>query len=254
MMRCFLAVLLVSGLSTLAMAEPATPPTGGAELLCRPAILAAERAHAVPRGLMTAIGRVESGRRDPMSGISNPWPWTVNAEGQGYFFDTKAQALAAVRAMQARGVRSIDVGCMQVNLMHHPDAFASLDLAFDPTVNADYAARFLTELFSQTSAWPLAVGRYHSATPDLGEEYKRKVMAIWPEEQVAPVAVGSSALQRAWAATVSQPPPAFRRGEGWHIIPKTALPGQPVAPGRGLDSYRAMPVLAATRVPIRTGG
>ena len=51
-----------------------------------------------------------------------------------------------MRAVQAQGVRSIDIGCMQVNLMHHPNAFATLDAAFDPLANALYAARFLTEL------------------------------------------------------------------------------------------------------------
>ena len=65
----------------------------------------------------------------------------MNAEGQGFYYDTKVEAVAAVRAMQARGIRSIDVGCMQVNLMFHPDAFVSLDEAFDPMANARYAAK-----------------------------------------------------------------------------------------------------------------
>jgi hypothetical protein len=56
-----------------------------------------------------------------------PWPWAIDADGVGQFFATKAQAVAAVAALQAQGVHSIDVGCMQVNLMHHPDAFTSLD-------------------------------------------------------------------------------------------------------------------------------
>jgi hypothetical protein len=253
MSRCFLGILLVFSLMARAMGNPALLLPEGAELLCRPAIMAAERAHRVPRGLMTAIGRVESGRRDPSSGVSNPWPWTVNAEGQGSYYDTKAQAIAAVRAMQARGVRSIDVGCMQVNLMHHPDAFASLEAAFDPTVNTDYAGRFLTELYDQTHAWPAAVARYHSATPELGAAYQRQVMAIWPEEQGAPVVAEASPLQRAWAATLNQPPP-FRHAEGWHIIMKTASSGQAMTPGHGLDFYRTRPVAVASRVPMRVGG
>lgn len=183
MLRCYLLVFLLLCLVPPAMGEPAPLPLGSAALLCRPAIMAAERAHGVPHGLMAAIGRVESGRRDPVSGASNPWPWTVNAEGQGSFYDTKAQAVGAVRSMQARGIRSIDVGCMQVNLMHHPQAFASLEQAFDPAANARYASRFLTELFERTGAWPIAAEHYHSATPDLGADYGRKVMAVWPEEK-----------------------------------------------------------------------
>ncbi len=74
----------------------------------------------------------------------------MDAEGQGTFYDTKPQAIAAVRALQAGGVHSIDVGCMQVNLKHHPTAFGSLEQAFDPSANADYAAQFLVELHGQT--------------------------------------------------------------------------------------------------------
>jgi hypothetical protein len=97
------------------------------------------------------------------------------------------------------------------------------------------------------------VARYHSATPELGAAYQRQVMAIWPEEQGAPVVAAASSLQRAWAATLSTPPP-LHRGEGWHFIMQAATPDHPVTPGRGLDSYRSRPVMMATRSPIRDGG
>ena len=113
-----------------AAAQFLTMPPPGAQ--CRAAIAQAERAGGIPPQLLAAIGRVESGRRDPTSGSFAPWPWTVNAEGQGYFFDSKAEAITAVRKMRADGMRSIDVGCLQVNLMYHPKAFASLEDAFDP--------------------------------------------------------------------------------------------------------------------------
>jgi hypothetical protein len=113
----------------------------------------------------------------------HPWPWTINAEGEGRFFASKAEALAAVRDLQAKGVKSIDVGCMQVNLMHHPQAFASLEQAFDPAANAAYAARFLNVLYGQTRDWTRATAFYHSATPELGEAYQRKVAGALPLEQ-----------------------------------------------------------------------
>src|SRR5947209_17037892 len=103
------------------------PPAG----LCRTAIAAAERLHGIPDRLMQAIGVVESGRKDAQ-GNTAPWPWTINVEGVGQVFETKAEAIAAVNAHRARGARSIDVGCMQVNLLHHADAFTSLEEAFDP--------------------------------------------------------------------------------------------------------------------------
>jgi len=148
-------------------------------LACGQAIAIAERGARLPPQLLGAIGIVESGRPDA-KGTARPWPWTVNAENTGAFYDTKEAAIAAVQALQARGVRSIDVGCMQVNLMHHPDAFASLEEAFDPRANVAYAARFLQGLFAQLATWPRAAAAYHSQTPDIGADYERRVMAIWP--------------------------------------------------------------------------
>ncbi len=111
--------------------------------------------------------------------------------------------MAAVQAFQARACRSIDVGCMQVNLMYHPDAFASLDMAFDPMANAAYAARFLQQLFNQTNAWPLAAAAYHSFTPDLGADYARKVLAAWGVPQLP---VGSQLVTNGTAVAAAAAP------------------------------------------------
>jgi hypothetical protein len=153
---------------------PAAVPSPFAQ--CDAAIAAAAKLPGrVPRTLLPAIARVESGRLDPATGKVRPWPWTINVDGTGYFYDSKDAVIAAVKALQAKGKRSIDVGCMQVNLMHHPKAFAGLEEAFDPVANARYAVRFLVALYAQTKNWPLATAYYHSSTPDLGEEYQRLV-------------------------------------------------------------------------------
>jgi len=129
-------------------------------------------------GLLPALARVESGRPDG-AGAIRPWPWTIDVEGQGRFYATKAEAVAAVRELRASGVRSIDVGCLQVNLAHHPDAFADLDQAFDPAANALYAARFLNALHGRDHDWADAIAAYHSETPRLGTAYRARVLAIW---------------------------------------------------------------------------
>jgi hypothetical protein len=263
-MRLFyLAVAITAGLCGVGRAQaPAVSPAAQG-LLCRAAVAAAERTTGVPAHLLAAISRVESGRRDPGTGAIHPWPWTVNAEGQGYFFYTKAQAIAAVRTMQANGIRSIDVGCGQVNLMHHPDAFPDLETAFDPHANTAYAARFLKELFAQTGDWNKATGLYHSATPELGDEYRQKVMAVWPEEQKSDLP-GASPLAQAWGATMAAPPPpGFVRiiraqpigmQQTARVILQTPVGGI-APPGRGLDAYRAMPIgLAFQPSPRRVGG
>jgi Transglycosylase SLT domain len=227
-----------------------------ASRLCRPAILAAERSFAIPDHLLAAIAHVESGRRDPVSGSFDPWPWTINADGQGSFYDTKAEAVAAVQAMRARGVRSIDVGCMQISLLHHPDAFASLDQAFDPSANATYGARFLTELHTKANAWPRAVELYHSATPELGQQYGRLVYAALPAEQRLAGSGPMDNLSAAWAATLNRasvtaafPPSPARIISGGGGLPGAGAGAAMGGLGRGLDSYRSAPVRLAMRAP-----
>jgi hypothetical protein len=114
-----------------AFADTAPLLSPGVNAACRQAIAAAERAHRIPTHLLAAIARVESGRKDQASGTFNPWPWTINMDGQGSFYDNKAQAVGAAVSMRPHVSRSIDVGCMQISLTNHPDAFPSMDQAFD---------------------------------------------------------------------------------------------------------------------------
>ena len=265
-----LATVVSPGRPAAARPQPAASiPAPSA--LCRAAILQAERTGHLPDRLLDAIAVVESGKRDPVSGAVYAWPWTINAEGVGHWYDSKADAVAAVQALQARGVRSIDVGCMQVNLMHHPDAFTSLEAAFDPMTNAAYAARFLQQLFNQTNAWPLAAAAYHSFTPDLGAEYARKVLAAWgvPQLPVGAQAVtngpasGPPAAAAAFAAQAPISPfGAAIPGRVAVMLPAGggAIRSMPVAAAspagpapsmaaRGLDAYRAMPITYVGRSP-----
>lgn len=136
---------------------------------CLSAILSAQARYGIPGNLLLAVGLQESGlKRD---GKLTVWPWTVNAAGDGRMFDTPDRAKAWVHAREAAGVSSIDVGCMQVNLRWHPDAFASLDQAFDPVANVDYAARFLRDLYARSGNWLKAAGSYHSLNDKARNRY-----------------------------------------------------------------------------------
>lgn len=184
-----------------AWAEPDSPYAA-----CEAAIAGAEKLPRIPDKLMPAISRVESGRLDPATKQVRAWPWTINVGGAGFFFDSKEQAIDAVRTLQARGVRSVDVGCMQVNLLHHPNAFASLDEAFEPAANARYAARFLSALFRQFGDWSLATANYHSANAERGEDYQRRVFG----RVVTPMgAKGASAASASPYGTWPPPGTAF---------------------------------------------
>ena len=151
----------------------------GDESACQIAIQGVEHTARLPPALLSAIARTESGRVLP-SGRLVAWPWTINVAGTGYYYRNAEEAVAAVETFRSSGIQSIDVGCMQVNLMHHPEAFASLQQAFDPAVNVRYAAQFLGRLQAEFGTWPAAVGAYHSRTPDLADEYGRRVMQAWP--------------------------------------------------------------------------
>jgi hypothetical protein len=178
--RLLLALLPVLALLAIGgRAAHALPLTTQIYDPCTAAMAQAERAKGIPSHLLHAIGLGESGRWDPDRRARVAWPWTINVEGEGHFFPTKAAAVAAVRAYQAQGHKSIDVGCMQINLVHHGIAFANLDEAFDPQQNVAYAAAFLTDLKETNKSWTLAVGFYHSASPQFNQPYRAKILEIW---------------------------------------------------------------------------
>jgi len=183
-----------------ASAADATVPATQPEAACATEALAAERSYGIPAQLLHAISIVESGRHDSERRATIAWPWTVMAEGHGRYLPSKAEAIAEVRRLQAKGVQNIDVGCMQVNLRYHPDAFASLDDAFDPASNVAYAARFLKGLFGATGHWPTAASYYHSQTPSLAAVYRERLMKVWnvAGTQFASPSPAGAGLRYAW--------------------------------------------------------
>lgn len=140
--------------------------------LCLAAADAAAEAEGIPPAVLRALTRTETGRS--RGGKLQPWPWTVNMEGAGHWFDSRAEALAYVEREQARGARSFDVGCFQINHRWHGQHFASVDAMFDPAVNAAYAARFVRELYDETGDWSRAAGYFHSRTPQFYERYRSR--------------------------------------------------------------------------------
>lgn len=173
-------------------AQPVLAGGAGGAAACQSAGMEAERRFDLPFGLLLAIGVVESGRLDPATGRTAAWPWTTNAGGAGRQFENLPEALAATRALQRRGVTSIDVGCFQINLRQHPTAFASLEEAFDPAANAAYAAGFLSMLHARTGSWASAIAAYHSATPEHGNGYRDSVLAALTQAGRAAVSVGQT--------------------------------------------------------------
>ena len=177
--------------------------------LCAGAIARAEASGTLPPGLLTAVAVSESGRYDRGRQAVAPWPWTVNNAGDGRYFASKAEAIAHVERLRAEGERNIDVGCMQINLMHHPDAFASLEDAFEPGRNVAYGARYIRALEEETRSWDRAVERYHTADAERGRAYRERVYRRWAQ---APADVGPFTAPRVLTASAAHEPIGFPAG------------------------------------------
>jgi soluble lytic murein transglycosylase-like protein len=226
-------------------ALPAPAPAGPANpedwTLCRPAILAAEAEFGIPPFLLLAIGRAETGRRSAVTGRTEPWPWAINVDGAGYYLNSREEAITFVTA--ARQVaRSIDVGCMQVSLLHHPNAFPTIADGFDPVTNARYAARFLADLRNRLGGWLPAIGAYHSGTEWRAEPYRARVLANWASEggNAAMLGVAQAARGGLLAGSLSRwfsvqvVTPAAASASPATAADQAPQPARQVAPRRGM--------------------
>ncbi|WP_437436867.1 lytic transglycosylase domain-containing protein [Ruegeria arenilitoris] len=155
--------------------------------VCDSAARRAAQSEGVPLDVLRAIARVETGRLQ--DGRLEPWPWTINVEGQGYWFTSEIEAKSYVFNIFKAGKRSFDIGCFQINYRWHAKAFRSIDAMFDPDENATYAARFLNDLYAELGSWPAAVGAYHSRTPSLAQAYSGRFQTVLAQlDQTLPAA------------------------------------------------------------------
>lgn len=169
----------LTAILALFVALPQTPAAAaapGLASLCEQAAQVAASESGVPVDVLRSITLTETGRR--ADGAFLPWPWTVNMEGIGKWFDTRAEAQDYVDRHFGRGARSFDVGCFQINYRWHGSAFSSIEEMFDPQANARYAARFLGELHAEFGDWSRAAGAYHSRTPALAGKYAERFERI----------------------------------------------------------------------------
>jgi soluble lytic murein transglycosylase-like protein len=141
-----------------------------------------EKKNKIPSNLLKAISITESGVWHKDTNQAIPWPWTINFQGKGYYYNNKAEAVAAAKSLKKQGYTSMDVGCMQINLHYHPEAFKNLEEAFEPRENIAYGANFLKDNYTRHSNWHNAVASYHSITESLGFPYAHKVIKTWKDK------------------------------------------------------------------------
>ena len=144
--------------------------------ICDVVNAAAARAQNMPSDALYAITLSETGRT--RGGAFRPWPWTVNMEGRGFWFDTREEAYAYVMERYNAGARSFDVGCFQINYKWHGMNFESIEAMFDPMINATYAAKMLSGLYDEFGDWTKAAGAYHSRTETYASRYRTRYARI----------------------------------------------------------------------------
>eukprot|EP01037_Dinobryon_pediforme_P012524 gene12524-12613_t len=213
--------------------------------ICEIAGLQAERALGLPPGLLLAIGRVESGRRDRASGATLAWPWSINVEGQDRIAETAPEAIGVVKTLQAQGHRSLDVGCFQINLMYHPTAFATLEDAFDPARNALYAAGFLSALHARLGTWPDAVAAYHSANADKGLPYRDRVLRQWTGGGITEVASNAGQPPASFQVWIPGAAPATAAPRSQ--LPKIQMPTEKIRAGLSQNNEKTMEMIDAIK-------
>lgn len=136
--------------------------------------------YGVPAEVFFSVALQESGYTK--DGKYLPWPWTLNIDNKGYFFEDRESAeKALIDAMSGIEKSKVAVGIGQIYMPSHEQHFASPLIALDPTINLNYAARLIALEYVWTVKqgkpdWWVAVGRYH--TPS------NNVMATTYREQV----------------------------------------------------------------------
>jgi soluble lytic murein transglycosylase-like protein len=116
----------------------------------------AARENGVPVAVLYAVALTETGQRGALHA------YAMNVGGRPSFNADLAEALTTFDAARRRGVRLIDIGCMQINHHYHGGRFGSVAEMFDPARNVSYAARFLRSLRQSEGSWTAAVARYHA--------------------------------------------------------------------------------------------
>ncbi|MBS4049379.1 MAG: transglycosylase SLT domain-containing protein [Alphaproteobacteria bacterium] len=118
-----------------------------------------------PLHILNAISKVESAFN----------PYAFNTEGTPRRFNIKSQAAIYLRRM-IEEKRSVDVGCMQMNIRWHLQRFERPEDMLDPLANMRAAQLYLNELRRQCGDWECAAGAFHNMRdPAANRRYRCKL-------------------------------------------------------------------------------
>ncbi|MDX2049724.1 MAG: transglycosylase SLT domain-containing protein [Rickettsiaceae bacterium] len=137
-----------------------------------------EKQYDIPKDLLYSISLRETGKKHTEANKTIVWPWTLNIDGKGYYFNNKFEAIKFAKKAISEGVKNIDVGCMQINMKYHKNNFRSLAHAIEPKFNIAFGAKFLRDQYDRLGSWKQAVAAYHSSDAEKGSKYLSGVLKI----------------------------------------------------------------------------
>jgi hypothetical protein len=115
----------------------------------------------IPADVLYAAALTESGKTI-QKGLFRPWPWTLNVAGQPRWFASRTRACHELKQLLINGIRSIDIGLMQINWRWNHQRLRSPCQALLPYTNLHHGAALLKLAYAVKHSWPEAVGHYHS--------------------------------------------------------------------------------------------
>ncbi len=166
---------------------------------------AADR-HGLEPGLLYALTLVESRHRVGPERVA-PWPWTIHTPEGGRWFDSRADARAALSRMLERWpAKRIDVGAAQINVGWHADRISDPLQLLDLDYNLRVAARILARAVESTGDPVLGVGRYHAWVDRArARRYGREVWRMYSD-----LLAGRSSTVGRYALGPEEQPPMTR--------------------------------------------
>lgn len=155
----------------------------------------------VPQAWLEAIAEVESGGR----------PWSLNAAGRSFYFDSREDALSAAQKALTGG-KSFDAGLMQVNNFWLKKYSLDLETAFDPLANIYLGGFILRQEIDRLGLNAKAIGAYHSPDPDQARVYADKVLAALKNNDGKPVPAKPVEKKRQATLSAASTPMAVNGG------------------------------------------
>lgn len=143
----------------------------------------AGRAHGLDPHLLYSVAIVESRQESPVRhGSLHPWPYSLNIEGRGVYFENLAEAVSELKAIsQASPEANVDVGPLQISLTWHGHRVENPASLFNLTTATHIGAEILSEAIASADGdLELGVGRYHHwRNESRARMYGARVLAVY---------------------------------------------------------------------------